>query len=94
MAFTHLQQLRKARAQNKGSNKRVAAILRRVADMLDKKGPAELTRREISNLQSAREMITWRLYENACTKGMQDTMNGKIVFKDGQYTYTLDKKDL
>lgn len=94
MAFTRLQQLRKARAENKGSNKRVASGLRRVADMLDKKGPAEFTRREISNLQAAREMITWRLYENACTKGMQDTMDGKLVFKDGKYTYTLDKKDL
>jgi hypothetical protein len=94
MAFTHLQQLRKARAQNKGSNRRLAAAFRRVADMLDKKGPAELTRREISSMQAAREMITWRLYENACTKGLQDTMNGKIVFENGTYTYTLNKKDL
>jgi hypothetical protein len=94
MAFTRIQQLRKARATNKGSNKRVASVLRRVADMLDEKGPTELTRNEISQLQTAREMITLRLYENACTKGIQDTMDGKLVFKDGKYIYTLNKKDL
>jgi hypothetical protein len=94
MAFTHLQQLRKARATNKGSNKRVARVLQDVAEMLDKKGPSELTRKEISNLQTARKLITLRLYENACTKAMQDTMDGKLIFKDGVYTYTLNKKDL
>jgi hypothetical protein len=94
VVYTQLQQLRKARAENKGSNKRVAVSLRRVADMLDKKGPSELTRGEITRLQAVRELLTWRLRENACTKGLQDMMNGKFKLENGVYSYTLNKKDL
>jgi hypothetical protein len=94
MAYTWLQQLRKGRATNKGLNRKMAASFRKTAHMLETKGPEEFSRLQIQSLQLIREMITHRLYANACTKGLQDIINGKYKIKNGKYTYTMDEKIL
>lgn len=68
MAFTTIQQLRRMRAKNKGSNRRVAASLRITAEWLDKKGPEEFSASEIKQLQTLAKSINLRLETNAHTK--------------------------
>lgn len=84
MAYTKIQDLRKMRATNKGSNKRLAASLRSVAQWLEKKGPEEFTPREIKLLKNLREMLTQRLLANALTESVQDILDGK---QKTRYTY-------
>lgn len=94
MTFTQLQKLRKARARNKGSNRRVAASIRVVAAILKQKGPEELSRTEIVALQRLRSMLSQRLYANAYTKAMQLVMNGNFKIVGGKYRIALNPKDL
>lgn len=72
MAYTDIQKLRKMRATNKGSNRRLAGILRRTAAWLDKKGPAELAASEIKQLQGLTKAIAARLHANAYTKAFAE----------------------
>ncbi|HVA17189.1 MAG TPA: hypothetical protein VMV59_05685 [Candidatus Dormibacteraeota bacterium] len=75
MAYTTLQKLRKMRATNKGSNRRLAASLRRLAGRLERKGPEELTRQEVNALQTLRSKLAERLRANALTQAVQDNLD-------------------
>jgi hypothetical protein len=94
MPYTSLQKLRRARAKNKGTNRRMARWLRTLAGMFDKKGPEEFSRKEIEAVQAAREMLTNRLYMNAVTKHLHLLVEGKIPKVNGKYKVTLSKRDL
>ena len=78
MAYTKQQELRKMRARNKGSNKRIAASLTRLAERLNRKGPEEFSPAERLAIKRVRDMLTQRLYADALTEAMQDIINGKI----------------
>ena len=82
------------RAKNKGTNKIIAAALQRAARMLESKGPDELSRAEVRYLQAIREMLTSRLYANACTKELQAAIDGTIPKLNGKYRVALNSKDL
>jgi hypothetical protein len=77
MAYTKLQDLRKMRARNKGLNWKLAASLRAVAARLEKKGPEEFTRKEVTALQGLRSMLSQRLLANALAQSVQDILDGK-----------------
>ena len=94
MKYTPLQNLRKTRAINKGENKRIAKALRVTAAILDHKGPEEFSRREIRVLQTMREMLSIRLYENAIAKSIQITLDGNCKIVGGKYIMDLNPKDL
>jgi hypothetical protein len=67
-------------------NKRLAASLREVATVLDKKGPDELSQQEILTLQRLREMLSTRLHKNAITKGMHFLVSSASkLMRDGKY---------
>jgi hypothetical protein len=70
MPYTHIQQLRKARAKNKGANRKMAVSLRAIAEWLDKKGPEEFSASESKQLQTLAKMITLRLGANEITKSI------------------------
>ncbi len=74
MAYTNIQKLRRARATNKGSNRRLAASLRADAAWLDRKGPEELSASEIKLLQSVVKMINLRLKADAYTKAIAEAL--------------------
>jgi hypothetical protein len=84
MAYTKLQDLRKMRARNKGSNKRLAAALRRTAAWLEKKGPEEFTKAEAKAFRALWTMLDQRLFANVLTASVQDILDGKQKTK---YTY-------
>lgn len=94
MKYTPLQNLRKARARNKGGNKRIAKSLRAMAAMLDSKQSEEFSRREIRMLQTLRGMLSLRLHANALTKAMQITLDGNCKIVGGKYIMDLNPKDL
>jgi len=87
MAFTPVQTLRRLRAKNKGLNRKLAADLRIVADMLDKLGPEGFSRKQIVALQTLREALNVRLYTNALAETTPKQENGK-------FTLDLNPKDL
>jgi hypothetical protein len=72
----------------------LAATLRRLARMLEAKGPDEFSREEIASLQDLRSMLNQRLYANACTKAAQLIMNGNFQIVNGKYRIALNPKDL
>lgn len=94
MAYTKIQKLRRMRAKNKGMNISLVANLRRVATMLEKKGPAEFSRKEIVALQGLREMLNVRLYTNALTESTQVVFDGNCKIVAGKYIVDLNPKDL
>ncbi len=94
MAYTALQNVRKSRARNKGGNKRVAKALRSMAAILERKGPKEFSRHEIRMIQTLREMLTLRLFQNATTKAMQIILDGNCKIVNGKYIVDVNPKDL
>jgi hypothetical protein len=68
MAYTLVQQLRKARAHNKGMKKKLARLLRGLASMLDRKGPEEFSRNEIRAIQAVTGELNNRLKRNERTQ--------------------------
>jgi hypothetical protein len=69
------------RARNKGSNRIPAASLRDLAVRLEKKGPEEFTRREVTALQGLRSRLSQRLLANALAESVQDILDGKTKNK-------------
>jgi hypothetical protein len=97
MAYTPIQTLRKMRALAKGRNIKLAASLRKTADILDKKGREEFSRTEIACLGSLPELLKARLDFDAKTSGYAKfvalTAGGKQVNKAfARYRAKLHRK--
>jgi hypothetical protein len=72
MAYTTLQQLRRARAKNKGVNRRLARALRKLADILDRKASGEFSKLESRILNLTADELAKRITLDEMTRGVAE----------------------
>jgi hypothetical protein len=80
MAYTPIQTLRKARATNKGLNRKLAKTMRDTAALLERKGPDEFTQTEVRALKLTARTLLRRLRVNELTKALQLKTDTVIKF--------------